>query len=39
MRPILLPDRDLLAAYQKIDGEGYDADALVTEIERRHLAI
>lgn len=39
MRAILMPDRELLAAYQATDGEGDDAEALVAEIERRHLDI
>ena len=37
MRAILLGDRELLAAYQATDGESDDAEALVTEIERRNL--
>ena len=39
MRAILLSDRELVAAYQATDGEGDHAALLVTEIERRHLAI
>jgi hypothetical protein len=34
MRAILLPDRDLLAAYQATDGESAEAEALLSEIER-----
>lgn len=34
-----MSDGDLLAAYQRTDGQGAEADALVVEIERRALDI
>ncbi|WP_260596579.1 hypothetical protein [Sphingomonas endolithica] len=39
MRAILLSDRDLVAHYHAVDGEGGDpwSDALVAEVERRGL--
>lgn len=34
-----MSDRDLLAAYQRTDGESKEADVLCAEIERRGLDI
>ena len=37
MRAILMSDRDLVAAYNRTDGEGEEADRLAAEISRRGL--
>ncbi len=37
--PATLTDKDLLAAFQRTDGESAEAEALLAEIERRNLDI
>ncbi len=37
MRAILMSDQDLVAAYERVDGKGEEADLLVAEIRRRGL--
>jgi hypothetical protein len=37
--PAALTDKDLLAAFQRTDGESAEAEALLAEIELRNLDI